>query len=64
MKGLTISNQFYEGDSGNDFSKLVENESVGVEVESVEDAVKRAVADWGVESEVVEGMFGVEACEV
>ncbi|KAF2795841.1 NAD(P)-binding protein [Melanomma pulvis-pyrius CBS 109.77] len=64
MKGLAISNQFYEGDCGNDFRALVENERVGVEVQSVEDAVARAVADWGVENEVVESFFGIEACEV
>ena len=30
MNGLTVSNQFYEADSGNDLSTLAENETVGV----------------------------------
>jgi hypothetical protein len=44
IKGLAVSNQFYEGDCGNDFSHLVENESVGVEIITMEAAVKAAIA--------------------
>lgn len=64
MKGLTVSNQFYEEDCGNDFSHLTENDVVGVKMMSVEEAVRDAVARWGHDCPVVEGMFRVEACEV
>lgn len=64
MKGLTVSNQFFEGDSGNDLSGLVENESVGVECVTVEDAVRQAVGIWDMKGPIVEGMFMVEACEI
>lgn len=64
MKGLAVSNQFYEGDSGNDFRHLVRNELVGVEIMSVEDAVRDAIKRYGENSAVVEGMFRVEACEI
>lgn len=64
MKGLGVSNQFYEGDSGNDFSELVENETVGVEMMTVEDAVKDVIARYGEDSKVVEAMFRIEACEI
>jgi hypothetical protein len=64
MKGLAVSNQFYEGDSGNDFRKLVENETVGVETMSVEDAVRDTIARYGEDCKVVEGMFRVEPCEI
>lgn len=64
MKGLTVSNQFYEEDSGNDFSELVENEVVGVEETTVEEEIRLAIARYGEDSRVVEGMFRVEACEV
>ncbi|KAF2134798.1 NAD(P)-binding protein [Dothidotthia symphoricarpi CBS 119687] len=64
MKGLAVSNQFFEGDSGNDFRDLVENETVGVETMSVEDGVRAAIATWGEDFPVVQGMFRVEPCEV
>lgn len=64
MKGLNISNQFYEADSGNDFSDLVENEVVGVQATTVEEEVRAAIARYGEDSKVVEGMFKVEACEI
>lgn len=64
MKGLTVSNQFYEGDSGNDFSHLVENEVVGVSIMSVEDAIRDAIAEYGTDHAVVEGMFNVQPCEL
>lgn len=64
MKGLTVSNQFYEEDSGNDFSHLIENGIVGVEVMTVEEGVRAAIARWGRDCPVVEGMFRVEACEI
>ncbi|OAL51678.1 NAD(P)-binding protein [Pyrenochaeta sp. DS3sAY3a] len=64
MKGLTISNQFYEEDSGNDFSDLVENEVVGVPLTTVEEEVRAAIARYGDDSKVVDGMFKVEACEI
>jgi hypothetical protein len=64
MKGLTVSNQFYEEDCGNDFSHLIENEVAGVEMMTVEEAVRGAIARWGQDCPVVEGMFRVEACEI
>lgn len=64
MKGLTVSNQFFEGDCGNNFSALVENELVGVQEMSVEEAIRDAVDRWGLECEIVEGLFRVEACEI
>ena len=64
MKGLAVTNQFYEGDSGNDFSHLVENEIVGVEITQVEDAVKAAVTTYGQDCPVVESFFRVEPCEI
>jgi hypothetical protein len=64
MKGLAVSNQFFEEDSGNDFSHLIENDLVGVKMMDVEDAVRDAVARWGRDSPVVQSMFRVEACEV
>ncbi|KAJ4349202.1 hypothetical protein N0V95_004785 [Ascochyta clinopodiicola] len=64
MKGLTVSNQFYEDDSGNDFSHLIENDLVGIDMTSVEVAVRDAIAKWGRDCPVVEGMFRIEACEI
>ncbi|KAF3037887.1 hypothetical protein E8E11_001225 [Didymella keratinophila] len=64
MKGLTVSNQFYEEDCGNDFSHVIENDVVGVGMITVEDAVRGAIARWGQDCPVVEGMFNVEACEI
>lgn len=64
MKGLIVSNQFYEEDCGNDFSHLIENNVVGVEMMSVEEAVKDAITKWGEDCPIVEAMFKVEACEI
>lgn len=64
MKGLTVSNQFFEEDCGNDFSHLIENEVVGVEIMTVEEAVRGAIARWGQDCPIVEGMFKVEPCEI
>jgi hypothetical protein len=64
MKGLALSNQFYEEDSGNDFRHLAENELVGVKTVSVEDAVRDAIKQYGKDCPIVEGMFNVEACEI
>ncbi|KAF3011041.1 hypothetical protein E8E13_011040 [Curvularia kusanoi] len=64
MKGLAVSYQFFEDDSGNDFSHLVTNDLVNVEMMGVEDAVRDAVAALGQDSPIVEGMFRVEACEI
>ncbi|KAF2822869.1 NAD(P)-binding protein [Ophiobolus disseminans] len=64
MKGLGVSNQFYEGDSGNDFSHLLENEVVGVEMVGVEDAVREVIERYGEDVKIVEGMYYVEACEI
>ena len=64
MKGLTVSNQFYEGDSGNDFSHLVENETVGIKSATVEGAVRDAVKAYGEDCKVVESFYSVEACEI
>lgn len=64
MKSLAVSNQFYEEDSGNDFSHLLCNELVGVEMMSVEDAVRDVVARYGPDYGLVQGMYRVEACEI
>lgn len=64
MKGLRISNQFFEGDNGNDFSHLIENDLVGIETMTVEEAVRDAIAKWGRDCEALEGLFKVEACEI
>ncbi|KAF1925756.1 NAD(P)-binding protein [Didymella exigua CBS 183.55] len=64
MKGLTVSNQFYEEDCGNDFSHLIENDLIGVKTMSVREAVRGAIARWGQDCTIVEGLFRVEACEV
>jgi hypothetical protein len=64
MKSLTISYQYYEGDTANELRHLAENELVGVEMTSVEDAVRDTIARYGKDVRVVEGMFKVEACEV
>ena len=63
MKGLVVSNQFYEEDSGNDFSHLIENDVVGVEMMKVEEAVLYAIARRGKDCPVVESMYKVDACE-
>jgi hypothetical protein len=65
LKGLIVSNQFYEKDSGNDFSHLIENELVGVDKMTVEDAVRDAIAMYGPNCPVKsQAMFMVEACEI
>ncbi|KAL6157310.1 hypothetical protein ACJQWK_06755 [Exserohilum turcicum] len=68
IKGLGIGNQFYDeekdGCHGDNFSRLVENEVVGVKTMGVEDAVKDAIEQYGRDCAVVEGMFRVDACEV
>jgi len=64
MKGLAVSNQFFEEDSGNDFGHLIDNEAVGVEMMSVEDAVRDVVETYGPEYGLVEGMFRAEPCEI
>ncbi|KAI8939161.1 hypothetical protein NX059_004995 [Plenodomus lindquistii] len=64
MKGLALSNQFYEGDCGNVFGHLVENKIVGVQEMSVEEAVRSAISKYGEDCSVVEGMFRIDACDV
>ncbi|KAH3942369.1 hypothetical protein HBI56_194480 [Parastagonospora nodorum] len=64
MKGLAVSNQFYEDDCGNDFRHLVENDLVGVEMMSVEDAVRDALERYGEDCKVVEALFKVDPCEI
>lgn len=64
MRGLTISNQFYEEDCGNCLEGMTANELVGVEEMSVEEAVRQAVERYGADSQAVESLFKVEACEV
>jgi hypothetical protein len=64
MKGLAVSNQFYEEDCGNCLEGMTENEALGVKEISVEEAVREAIGKYGVESAIVEGLFRVEACEV
>ncbi|PVH99161.1 NAD(P)-binding protein [Periconia macrospinosa] len=64
MRGLSISYQFYERDSGNDLSGLLENEKVGVELVGIEEAVREAIERWGEDTPIVQGMYMVEPCEV
>lgn len=64
MKGLAVSNQFFEEDSGNDFSALVRNEVAGVEMMSVEDAVRDALERYGRDCQIVQAMYHVEPCEI
>ncbi|KAJ1338681.1 hypothetical protein MN608_01542 [Microdochium nivale] len=64
MKGLGISNQFYEADSAGDFSHLCDNAAVGVEAVGLETAVRDALAAYGEDCEIVQGMFFIEPCEV
>lgn len=64
MKGLAISYQFHEEDSGNDFSHLVTNNIVGVQAMSVEEAIRDAIVRYGEDSSVVEGMYNVQPCEI
>ncbi|KAF2681726.1 NAD(P)-binding protein [Lentithecium fluviatile CBS 122367] len=64
MKGLTISNQFYEGDCENDFTGLIENDLVGVKQASIEEAVNDAIQRYGENTPVVDGMYKVDPCEV
>jgi hypothetical protein len=64
MKGLTVGNQFYEGSGVIEFSGLVENEIVGVEMMTLNDAVKHAIEHYGEDCKVMETMFRVEACEI
>lgn len=63
IKGLTVSGQFFE-EEGNDWSGLVTNEIVGVKEVRVREAVREVLEKFGMEGEVVEGMFRIEACEV
>ncbi|KAF2184152.1 NAD(P)-binding protein [Zopfia rhizophila CBS 207.26] len=64
MKGLTVSGQFYVGDSiAREFLALCENERMGVVPMSVESAVRDAIAGWGMEMDVVQSFFRVEPCE-
>lgn len=64
MRGFAMSNQFYEEDSGNCLEGMTENEMCGVEEVSVEEAVRDAISRYGVEGNVVESMFRVEASEI
>lgn len=64
IKTLALSNQFYEGDSGNNFSHLIENETVGIKAMSIEDAIQDAIARYGPDTAVVETWFKIEPCEV
>ena len=65
MRGLAVSNQFYEGDCGNNgMADMLENELVGVKEMEIEEAVRAAVEKYGADSPAVESMFKVEPCEV
>ncbi|KAJ4290209.1 hypothetical protein N0V90_010424 [Kalmusia sp. IMI 367209] len=64
MRGLTISNQFYEGDSGNNLEELTENELVGVGNTSVKEAVRDAIQRYGEDCAIVDSMYRVDPCEV
>lgn len=60
MKGLTLSAQFNKDDSSARFEDLVENDLVGIQAVSVEEAVKDAIRKWGKDVEVVESLFNVQ----
>jgi len=61
MKGLTISNQFFEDeDGGVNFFDKAENELVGVQDVGVEEAVRMAIELYGLETPVTEGMYKVD----
>ncbi|KAH8719491.1 hypothetical protein GQ44DRAFT_658889 [Phaeosphaeriaceae sp. PMI808] len=64
MKGLAVSNQFYEDDSGNNLSQMLDNKIVGIEPISIKDAVKDLVERFGEDCQAVESLFKVEACEI
>lgn len=64
MRGFSMSNQFYEDDCGNCLEGMTENGLLGVQEVSVEEAVKEAIARYGVDSPVVERMFRIEASEI
>ncbi|KAK7193277.1 NmrA-like family protein [Paraphaeosphaeria sporulosa] len=64
MRGFAISNQFYEGDCGNNLEGMTENAMCGVKEIGVEEAIREAVGRYGVEGGVVESMFRVEASEI
>lgn len=64
MRGFAVSNQFYEGDSGNNLEGMTENEICGVGEMSVEEAVREAVKNYGVDGGVVESMFNVNAEDI
>ncbi|KAH7091517.1 hypothetical protein FB567DRAFT_518878 [Paraphoma chrysanthemicola] len=64
MKGLAVSNQFYAGDSGNDFSHLIENETVGVEMTTVEEAIMETLKKYGEDCQAVATLLNVEPCEI
>lgn len=64
MKGLAVSAQFYEGDQGGDFSAKCDNDAVGVQSVSVETAIRDAVAAYGEDCAIVEGMYYIEPCEI
>jgi len=67
MKGLGVCNQFYEGDDdggAEDLKRTVDNELVGVETMHLEDAVRDALERYGIDCQVVQGMYNVEECEL
>lgn len=64
MKGLAVSAQFYEGDQGGDFTAKCDNDAVGVRSVSVETAIRDAIAAYGEDCAIVEGMYCIEPCEV
>jgi hypothetical protein len=63
-KGMTVGHQFYEGNGVNESSNRIENKTVGVEMTTLEDAVRYAIEHYGEDCKAVEGMFRIEACEI
>ncbi|KAF1975086.1 hypothetical protein BU23DRAFT_530912 [Bimuria novae-zelandiae CBS 107.79] len=66
MRGFAVTNQFFEGDCGNNLDGMTENELVGAKEQGLglEEAIRQAVGRYGADSAVVESMFRIEACEV
>lgn len=64
MRGFTFTNQFYEKDCGNNLEGMTENDLLGIEEMSVEEAVKQALEIYGTDCQAVESMFKVDASQV
>ena len=53
-----------KGGGGESLRAVAENERAGVRVVGVDEAVRQALELWGTDTQVVEGMFRVEPCDV